>query len=93
MITESGDVEIVGRIDNQVKIRGHRIELGEIETAFNTNDLLQECAVVAIPTSGFDGHAICLAYVAKPNSQVSPLTLRKFASEFLPKYMLHNNKN
>lgn len=41
-ITLSGDLEYLGRIDNQVKIRGHRIELGELE-----NNLLQHTQVEA----------------------------------------------
>ena len=38
-----GDIEFLGRIDNQVKIRGHRIELGEIEWVLNTHPVVREC--------------------------------------------------
>jgi len=44
---EDGAIEFLGRIDHQVKIRGHRIELGEIETVLDSSPLVQECVVVA----------------------------------------------
>ncbi|WP_339225675.1 amino acid adenylation domain-containing protein [Bacillus sp. FSL W8-0812] len=42
-----GTIEYVGRIDDQVKVRGYRVELGEIETAFRQIDGVKEAAVLA----------------------------------------------
>lgn len=42
-----GDIECLGRKDNQVKIHGHRIELGEVEQAIVRTDTLKSTAVVA----------------------------------------------
>ncbi|ARU62803.1 hypothetical protein CBW65_18865 [Tumebacillus avium] len=42
-----GNLEFFGRIDQQVKIRGHRIETGEIEAVLGEHDLVRESAVVA----------------------------------------------
>lgn len=42
-----GDLEYLGRIDHQVKIRGHRIELGEIESAILRDSHIREAAVIA----------------------------------------------
>jgi len=42
-----GRVELCGRADQQVKVRGHRIELGEIETCLAAHPSVQQCAVVA----------------------------------------------
>ncbi len=42
-----GDLEYLGRIDTQVKIRGHRIELGEVESAVLRSGLAAQAAVVA----------------------------------------------
>ncbi len=41
-----GEIEYLGRVDHQVKIRGHRIELGEIEHWLSGFDSVRECAVV-----------------------------------------------
>ena len=54
-IGPDGQVYFMGRSDSQIKSRGYRIELGEIETALNTLEELKECAVVAMPTEGFEG--------------------------------------
>lgn len=43
---ENGSIEYVGRIDNQVKIRGHRIELGEIERYLIENECVKDAVVV-----------------------------------------------
>ena len=49
---------------------------------------LHEGAVVAIPTSGFEGTAICCAYVPSPGIDITPAMLRRELSQRLPGYML-----
>jgi amino acid adenylation domain-containing protein/FkbM family methyltransferase len=44
---EDGNVEYVGRIDHQVKLRGFRVELGEIESALEEHPRVKECVVLA----------------------------------------------
>ncbi|HEY9284926.1 MAG TPA: amino acid adenylation domain-containing protein, partial [Pyrinomonadaceae bacterium] len=44
---EGGELEYVGRVDTQVKLRGHRIEPGEVEAALREHGQVSECAVVA----------------------------------------------
>ena len=83
-----GLVYFLGRADSQIKSRGYRIELGEIEHALNRIPDLAESAVVAIDTNGFEGSAICCAYVPAPGVQTTPSALRGALSAQLPGYML-----
>ncbi|UCH97465.1 MAG: amino acid adenylation domain-containing protein, partial [Candidatus Aminicenantes bacterium] len=64
---EDGNVEFLGRIDHQVKIRGHRIELGEIENHLLGHPEVKEAVVLAISgpnaaTQG-DGDGYLCAYI------------------------------
>jgi amino acid adenylation domain-containing protein len=83
-----GLVYYVGRSDSQIKSRGYRIELGEIETALSSFPSLMEVAVVGAKTDGFEGTAICCAFVAAPDSGHNPLVLRRHLLATLPSYML-----
>ncbi|MDO5446156.1 MAG: amino acid adenylation domain-containing protein [Prevotellaceae bacterium] len=61
--TADGEVEILGRIDNQVKINGFRVELGEIETQAETIEGIQKAIAVVKKISGMD-HLILYYTVA-----------------------------
>jgi amino acid adenylation domain-containing protein len=86
-----GLVYFLGRADSQIKSRGYRIELGEIEVAANATGWLRECAVVALPSDGFEGHAICCAYTPLPEADVTPARLRERLKSLLPAYMMPNH--
>ena len=85
-VDEDGLVHFLGRADSQIKSRGYRIELGEIESAFNAIDGVRECAVVGVEADGFEGVAICAAYVA--DDGLEPPALRRVLADVLPSYML-----
>jgi amino acid adenylation domain-containing protein len=87
-IGDDGMVYFVGRADTQIKSRGYRIELGEIEVVLNTFEQLKECAVVAVPTDGFENNLICCAYVVRDQIQLSTSEIRQRLSKVLPPYML-----
>lgn len=58
---ENGEIQCLGRIDHQVKIRGHRIELGEIENVIGTIAEVKQTAVIAHETRS--GDQVLVAYV------------------------------
>jgi acyl carrier protein len=77
-----GDLEFLGRIDHQVKVRGFRIEPGEIEAALRTFPGVDE-AVVALWDE--NGERRLAAWVTGADLTVlSPAALRSFLRERLP---------
>jgi amino acid adenylation domain-containing protein len=87
-VGDDGLVYFVGRTDSQIKSRGYRIELGEIEAALSAVGELQESAVVAVNTDGFEGTTICCAYVPAAGNAVTAAHLRRELNKRLPGYML-----
>ncbi len=87
-LREDGQIEFLGRADTQIKSRGYRIELGEIETALVSLPYLDESAIVAIDTDGFENKVICCAYVVQPELNVSPARIRADLLQLIPQYML-----
>jgi amino acid adenylation domain-containing protein len=86
-VGDDGQFGCAGRVDSQIKHRGYRIELGEIERALNALGEVRECAVVAVETDGFEGNAICCAYVPE-EPEVGPPLLRAALARSLPVPML-----
>jgi amino acid adenylation domain-containing protein/non-ribosomal peptide synthase protein (TIGR01720 family) len=66
-----GSLRYLGRIDHQVKIRGHRIELGEIQAALGRHPAVAESIVV--PYDRAEDDRLLVAYVVpKPTSELAP---------------------
>ena len=84
---QNGTLEFLGRLDHQVKIRGHRIELGEIESALAGHPDIERC--VAIAYQGADGLQNLAAYFIAATGKIIPVQeLRWFLGERLPPYMI-----
>jgi len=80
-----GNIAFVGRIDNQVKVRGFRIEPGEIEDRFLRHGKVKEAVVIARETTV--GTKELIAYVSS-DEPLSAAELRSHLAETLPNYMI-----
>lgn len=82
-----GQLEFLGRIDQQLKLRGFRIEPGEIEAALAEHPAVIEALVVA---KGDNGDKRLLAYWIAARDAATPdaAELREFLAARLPDYML-----
>lgn len=78
----NGEINFIGRRDNQLKIRGFRVELGEIENTILQLDLYTGCVVIA------DDKKQIRAFVKGPKSDVSIDQFRVKLRECLPDYMM-----
>jgi amino acid adenylation domain-containing protein/non-ribosomal peptide synthase protein (TIGR01720 family) len=84
---EAGELEYLGRLDQQVKVRGHRIELGEIEAVLGQHEGVRQSVVVA--REDVPGQKQLVAYVVSAGEQeVSAGELRSYLGEQLPEYMV-----
>ncbi len=81
-----GALEFLGRIDNQVKVRGHRIEPAEIEGALMEHPGVRQAAVVA-RQSGASRRLVAF-FVASPGLEPASAELRRFLQERLPTFMV-----
>ncbi|MFD7767369.1 amino acid adenylation domain-containing protein [Streptomyces sp. NPDC059787] len=86
--TADGTIEFLGRVDRQVKIRGHRIELGEVEAVLARHPSVRQCVVSSV--RGPDGRPRLVAHLS-PRGASEPPTAEELADglrERLPDYMV-----
>ncbi len=86
--THTGDLEILGRSDGQVKLRGQRVELGEIEHRLETHAGVRQA--VAVVETQSDGTQTLWAFVCLHSGAVEPTQAgwHDYLSPTLPSYML-----
>jgi acyl-coenzyme A synthetase/AMP-(fatty) acid ligase/acyl carrier protein len=82
-----GNLEFLGRADQQVKIRGVRVELGEVEAVLVQHAAVQEAVVLAWEDESGDKR-LAAYVVADQHPLPSIPELRSFVQERLPHYMV-----
>lgn len=82
-----GNIEFLGRIDDQVKVRGYRVELKEIERELRGHPAVGECAVV-LRTDSPSNKGLVGYVIAKGKEEINREELHDYLAAKLPEYMI-----
>src|ERR1019366_9228156 len=87
-LSRDGALEFLGRVDSQIKLRGHRIELGEVEAAIRRHPAVALAAVTLWGTDPLEQKLVA-HYTSEPGlARPSPSDLRDFVGAVLPDSMV-----
>lgn len=87
-LLDDGNIQYVGRADQQIKLRGFRIELGEVEQTLKSFAEIKD-ALVKLQNLG--GQNCLIAYVIAYDAPLDNQVIRNRLQQFLPDYMLPTN--
>jgi amino acid adenylation domain-containing protein len=82
----NGEIEFLGRVDDQIKIRGFRVEVGEVEAALLRDDAVEHAAVLLREDQPGDRRLV--AYAVLRQTSVTAHELRTRLRSVLPDYMV-----
>lgn len=85
-LLKSGELEFVGRLDGQIKIRGFRVELAEIESALLQQPSIRAAAVSVITTG--QGMELAAFVVAENSRDLDRTAIAAKMRQRLPEYMV-----
>lgn len=85
-----GTLEFLGRMDRQVKIRGHRIELGEIESTLDRHPEVRHVVAQAVPGPDDRPRLVCYFVPTDPAAPPSHDELADVLRASLPPFMVPN---
>ena len=80
-----GELEFLGRRDDQIKIRGFRVEPAEVEAALRAHESVAESAVVAIPDARGEQRLVAYVVTTRP---VTSDDLRRHLADWVPEFMI-----
>ena len=84
---DDGEIEYLGRVDHQVKVRGFRVELGEIEAVLRQHPKVNEVVVMAREEVVGDRRIVAYLVSSEPE-ELSLNDVRRFMRDKLPEYMM-----
>jgi amino acid adenylation domain-containing protein len=86
-VLPTGEIDLLGRADNQAKLRGYRLELEEIEAVLDSHPSISKC-VAKVVTVGDDHQSLVAYVVPKDKNRVDEEAWRQHALCSLPWYMV-----
>jgi amino acid adenylation domain-containing protein len=86
-VLADGNVDFLGRVDHQVKVRGFRVELGEIEAAMRAENGVTDAVVLLREDVPGDPHLVGYVTTASPES-FATADLRAHLKQMLPDYLV-----
>jgi amino acid adenylation domain-containing protein/FkbM family methyltransferase len=87
-LRRDGSLEFLGRLDQQVKVRGFRIEPGEVEAALLDHPAVREAVVAASAGEGELGTTLVAYLVPRDGADLAKSALRAHLGRTLPDYMV-----
>jgi amino acid adenylation domain-containing protein len=85
-VTDGGEIEFLGRLDDQLSIRGFRVEAGEVAAALNAHPAIEASVAVAGGDSSAERQLV--AYVVAAGEQPQDEEVSRFLADSLPEYMV-----
>ncbi len=86
----NGELEYLGRLDDQVKVHGYRVEPAEIESCLIRHSGIRAAAVTARETSADERRLVAYLVAEEPGASATPTSaeLRSYLQTTLPTYMV-----
>jgi amino acid adenylation domain-containing protein len=82
-----GEIAFLGRVDEQVKVRGYRVEPAEVSSVLAQHGAIESCVVMAAESAPGEKQLVAYVVPAK-GAQLSARALREFLLQRIPDYMV-----